>query len=75
MTGLEFVQLESSAEVEEVLRKIIISFLEQGFRAVPNATELSQAMEYIIRKNGWRDQDISDISWSAAKSLGMKKKE
>lgn len=69
-TGLEFLSLGATQE-STMLKPIIIEFVGQGYKNVPDWCELGGRMEELIRKNGWATNDVNEIALAAAKSLGM----
>ena len=70
-TGLEFLRIEDTSQESAMLKPIVIEFVEQGYKNVPNWAKLSNRMEELIRKNGWATNDVNEIALAAAKSLGM----
>lgn len=73
MTGLEFMKISSASEKRIVLEPVIIEYVSQGYKNVPDWSELSNKIEKAIRKNGWGNRDIHDIALDAAKAQGMTK--
>lgn len=73
MTGIEFMKLSSGSEEKAALEPLVVEYVSQGYKNVPNWAELSRFVNDAIRKNGWGNKDLRDIAISAAKEKGMTK--
>jgi hypothetical protein len=71
MPGLDFDSLEDRSEIEEKLNPILLSFLSNGYKNIPESVELSGAMKTLIMKQGLAENGIEEIALEAAVSLGM----
>ena len=66
--------IDNSAELEEKLNPILLSFLSQDYINIPDSLELSGAMKALIMKQGLAENSIKEIALKAAIGIGMKKK-
>lgn len=69
-TGVEFLRADWLKQFE-IIEPLIVRFVEQGYKNVPNWYNLEEEMEKLIRKKGLATEDVYDISLEAAKALGM----
>lgn len=70
MTGLEFMQ-SPILEQNAILKQLIIHYVSQGYKKVPDWIDLKIEIETQIRRWGLGDKNIEDISFEAAKQKGM----
>jgi len=70
MTGLEFMRY-TLFEQADILKPIIISYVSQGYKQVPNWPTLASEIDVQIRRWGLGDKNIEDIALEAAKVKGM----
>jgi hypothetical protein len=74
MTGLEFLQAGDDANAKAVIMEpIVIKFISQGYRHVPDWAHLAQFTRELILEKGYRDRDIVEIAEEAAITHGMTK--
>jgi hypothetical protein len=77
MTGLEFLQAKAHPEPDykyhDVMKSLVVKFIEQGYRNVPDWSHLAIYTEQLILQKGYRDKDIAEIAEEAALAHGMSK--
>jgi hypothetical protein len=79
MSGLEFLKIDSSRDDKDIKKEVavtksfVVQFVAQGYRNIPDWALLANMMSELIRKNGYRDKDISEIAEEAAIAYGMRK--
>lgn len=72
MTGVEYLSLDNNISAKaDLLKPIIVSFVSQGYKNVPSWAGLGSAMEDLIRKNGYANEDVETIALEAAIVKGM----
>ena len=74
LSGIDFLQIESSSQKRRIIEPIIVEFVEKGYTNVPDWVDLDQVIERLIRNEGWASDDINKIALEAATKLGMRKK-
>jgi hypothetical protein len=73
MSGLDFIKIENSTLVRNEIEPIVIQFVSDGFRNVPDWGQLSYDIRKLILKNGYGDQSLDIIAKEAALKSGMTK--
>jgi hypothetical protein len=74
MTGLEFLQASNNVSAEAaIMEQIIVKFISQGYRRVPDWAHLARITRELILEKGYRDKDIVEIAEEAAIADGMTK--
>jgi hypothetical protein len=75
MTGLEFLQAEEDNSHRDitVMKSLVIQFVSQGYRDVPDWEHLSFYTHQLILQKGYRDKDVAEIAEEAALAHGMRK--
>jgi hypothetical protein len=77
MTGLEYLQAQEEYPYHQaekaLMTTLIIQFVDQGYRDVPDWATLGIYVEELIRQKGYRDKDIGEIAEEAALAHGMRK--
>ena len=53
MTGLDFMSIDNSSELEEKLNPILLKYLSQNYQNIPDSIELSGVMKALIMKYAW----------------------
>lgn len=70
MAAIEFLKADTVAK-SNVLEPIIISFVSQGYKHVPDWAPLSSACRKLILEKGYNYQDMEEVAKEAALGLGM----
>ena len=73
MTGLEFLQARQDNSYIAVMKSLVIQFVSQGYRDVPDWSYLTIYTEELILQKGYRDKDVAEIAEEAALAHGMRK--
>ena len=70
MTGTEFMGY-SILDQSSILKPIIIKYISEGYKKVPDWYDLSKEIDIQIRRWGMGNKDLEDIALEAAKVRGM----